>query len=58
MVWADNKKPPFTAGAFQCIFYLRLSGNVRFYFFTYITSFTSFTVLLTSGNASATRLGA
>ncbi len=28
------------------------------YFFKYITSFTSFTVRLTSGNAAATRLGA
>ncbi len=28
------------------------------YFFTYITSFTNFTVLATSGNAAATRLGA
>jgi hypothetical protein len=35
--------------------YIRVDLN---YFFRYITSFTSFTVLGTSGRAAATRLGA
>jgi hypothetical protein len=38
--------------------YLALFNMCKVYFFVYITSFTNFTVLGTSGKAAATKLGA
>ena len=48
-----NKKIPHTSYELCRIFIDR-----GYYFFKYITSFTSFTVRETSGKAAATRLGA
>jgi hypothetical protein len=52
IVMEENKK--------SCIFIKKMQDQMSLinYFFIYITSFTSFTVRETSGNAKATRLGA
>jgi hypothetical protein len=45
------------AGSFR-VFTIKILVFLSYYFFRYITSFTSFTVRGTSGSAAATRLGA
>ncbi len=45
------------AGSFR-VFTIKILVFRSYYFFRYITSFTSFTVRGTSGSAAATRLGA